>query len=89
MLIELEQDDEALIASSSELQKAIRRAVQLTIRNFRANPAPSILSSNTVNGGLDCGTMTESLKKLPVLDELQRTLAANAKDPNDLCRTRS
>lgn len=83
----LDDEDSALVAEDAELQKAISRAVQTVIRHFRANPAPSIMPANTVNGAL--GSNEAAPKKLPVPDELQCTLAANAKDSNDLCRTRS
>lgn len=87
MLIELETDDQILVLSSPELQKAIHRAVQMAIRNFRANPEPSILSANTVNGAL--GADIPEAKKLPMPDELQLAVEAGRKDPRDLCRTRS
>jgi hypothetical protein len=87
VILELEADDELFVQSSPELLKAIHRAVQMTVRNFRANPAPSILSSNTVNGNLDCGVI-EPLRK-PQPDALQVAVEAGRKDSNDLCRTRS
>ena len=87
MLIDLEADDELLVQSSPELLKAISRAVQMVIRNARANPEPSILSANTVNGAL--GADIPEAKKLPVPDELQMAVEAGRKDPHDLCRTRS
>jgi hypothetical protein len=87
VILELEADDELFVQSSPELLKAIHRATQLTIRNARANPAPSILPTNTVNGNLD-SRVIEPLRK-PQPDALQVAVEAGRKDPNDLCRTRS
>jgi hypothetical protein len=82
VILELEADDELLVQSSPELLKAINRAVQITVRNFRATPEPSILPANTLNGAL--GANMPEAPKVPVLDTVQQAIfdaRRNEKDP--------
>jgi hypothetical protein len=82
VILELEADDELFVQSSPELLKAVHRAVQMTIRNARSNPAPSILPANTLNGAL--GANMPEAPKVPVLDTVQQAIfdaRRNEKDP--------